>query len=283
MSQSKFDALGGYQVVCFCFEIYGSKILPQTLHQRERNRMLHGGIGNEQGELATLYESRHQKSVFRSEGHGIKDASCYIDSRPPNRESCRIQVSNAAIGLKQVGLQHSQPQLFRPANHANAVTLEMKLKIVMLGKFRCGFRQSNQAVGLKSAISVREEQNRAFRSLDASISCHRNSGMILPQDRERIAIAPAADKLRGNLATPVIYDDCFKIYCIFLLVQRSKALIERCPILVDGYDDADERMLGGMSAVSSHACSQRNSFRVSIVKGSLSGTLCQHACSLRGR
>ena len=45
-------------------------------------------------------------------------------------------------------------------------------------------------------------------------------------------------KVRGSLATSIIYDDYFKIYFILLLVQRSKAFIEGRPIFVDGYDDA---------------------------------------------
>ena len=60
--------------------------------------MLHGGIGDEKREVSALHQSRHQKSVFRPKGDGVKNGFRYIDRRSPNRESCRVQVSNAAIG-----------------------------------------------------------------------------------------------------------------------------------------------------------------------------------------
>ena len=161
--------------------------------------MLHRGIGNEQRKHSTLHQSRHQKGVFRSKGHGIKNAFRYIDRRAPNRKSCGIQVSNAAISLKQVGLKHSQPQFLCPTNHADAVSHEMKLKILMLTKLRDRSRKSQQTICLKSAISVRKKQDLTFRNLDASVSRGRNSGMRLPMDCERVASGPPADKGSGQL------------------------------------------------------------------------------------
>ncbi|MGA8022820.1 MAG: hypothetical protein WB990_07635 [Candidatus Acidiferrales bacterium] len=112
------------------------------------------------------------------------------------------------------------------------------MKVLVLGKLRSGPRKGQQTIYLKSAISVREEQHLTFRNLDAPVSRGRNPGMRLPEDRERIAFAPAADRFGDSLAASIVHDDHFKIYFIFLLVQRSKAFIEGRPIFVDGYDDA---------------------------------------------
>jgi hypothetical protein len=74
--------------------------------------------------------------------------------------------------------------------------------------------------------------------------------MRLAYNSEGITTHPAVDEFRDYLGATVIDDDNFKMWRIRLLRQRSQTLVQRPPIVVNSYDDAEEQ--GAICVVFTH-------------------------------
>jgi hypothetical protein len=77
--------------------------------------------------------------------------------------------------------------------------------------------------------------------VDAEISGGGNSRMRLPDYGERESAKPLADEIRGRLLAAVVNDDDFECRGGGLLAQGMQASIERCPVVISGYDNAKSK------------------------------------------
>ncbi len=146
VAHPKSNALRGNEVVGFCLQVNGAKILAQALQHRQRDRVLHGSVRDKERKFCTLHQSGHQESVLGAEGHRIKNASCNVHGRFAHRESRRIQVANASVRLQHVFLKHGEPQFLGFANRPHTISHQMELEIIVLREIGNRCRQCRKAV-----------------------------------------------------------------------------------------------------------------------------------------
>jgi hypothetical protein len=84
--------------------------------------VLHNCIGNKQRKFPTQHQFRQQQSIFSPKRGRVEQAAFNFHALSPNRESGRIQVSNATIGLKQVVLKRDEPQILGSTDESRAVS-----------------------------------------------------------------------------------------------------------------------------------------------------------------
>jgi len=144
--------------------------------------VLHDRIGHKQGKFPGLHQIGEQKRIFSPERGWIKNASLCVYSGTANSEPSSVQVAYATIGLEHVILDGLQPQLLGSAYQPNAISNQVKLKTIMLGRAGDGRIKRGETVCLQPGVSVDKEQYRASRNLGASVSGDGNSRVRLSFD-----------------------------------------------------------------------------------------------------
>ncbi len=100
--------------------------------------MLNDCLGNEPREPPVLHQIGQQKCVLSSERDWIEHSRVDIRMSASHGESSRIQVLNAAVGLKHVLLKSDEPQFFCSSHQIGAIPHETELKAIVLGRARDG-------------------------------------------------------------------------------------------------------------------------------------------------
>ena len=98
-----------------------------------------------------------------------------------------------------------------------------------------------------SAIGIDEDEDSSLRRLNAFISREGNASMILPQRGDRERFAPMKDRFGRNLIAAIVHKNNFELRIPLLETQRLQASFKNSPIVVDGYNDAEQR--GGFDCI----------------------------------
>jgi hypothetical protein len=93
---------------------------------------LYNCIANKQGKFSTSHQIRQQESVLSPNRGRVEQATFNFHTLSSNRESGRVQVPNATIGLKHVVLKCVKPQFLGSADKSRAITGEVELKAMVL-------------------------------------------------------------------------------------------------------------------------------------------------------
>jgi hypothetical protein len=117
----------------------------------------------------------------------------------------------------------------------------VQLKASLLGRRRQFRFESREAIGEHPAVGVHENENGAFRRLNAFIARVRNTGVILPDERDWKRLAPPEHGLRRRRGASVVHKDELEIGMAFLQAEGLEASVENRPIVVNSYNDAEER------------------------------------------
>jgi len=144
--------------------------------------VLHDCVGHKKGKFAGLHQIGEQERIFSPKRGWIKNALLYVYSGTANSEPSSVQVAYATIGLEHVILDGLQPQLLGSAYQPNAISNQVKLKTIMLGRAGDGRIKRGETVCLQPGVSVDKEQYRASRNLGASVSGDGNSPVRLSFD-----------------------------------------------------------------------------------------------------
>src|SRR5438094_3929442 len=125
------------------------------------------------------HQLRQQKSIFGPGRYRVKDSTLNVRLRTSNSKSSGIQVANATVRLERVTLDGLKPQLLCSADQTRAISDEVELKKVVLGRRSDSPIQRSQTVCFQPGISVHKKQDRASRNPGASISGGGDSVMRL--------------------------------------------------------------------------------------------------------
>ncbi len=71
--------------------------------------MLDSCVGNEQWKFSMLHQVSEQESVLRPERSRIEHTGLDVYIPSSYRKSGSVQISNAAVGLKQLSLKRKEP------------------------------------------------------------------------------------------------------------------------------------------------------------------------------
>jgi len=95
---------------------------------------------------------------------------------------------------------------------------------------------------LESAISVNEEEYRASGNSNPVVSRSGNSRVRLSDDAQWQVVDPLTNHFGGGVHTTVVYNNDFKSWPVYLLRQGTQTGTKCDPIIVDRYDNAEERL-----------------------------------------
>jgi len=138
-------------------------------------------------------------------------------------------------------LEGLQAKLFGAANCIRAIADQMQLKAGLPGRSRQFRFEGRETIREHPAIRVDENENGAPGRLNSFVARVRNAGVILPDEHDGKRIAPVQHGFRRRRSASVVHQNELEAGMAFLQAESLEASVESRPIVVNSYNDAEER------------------------------------------